>query len=141
MNVTIPVVMVGQTEGEALITEIEGGSTVNATLVDKGLEVYQAGYGDMLSSLDEDIIESSVKIYPNPASESAVVALRLSKSQDMVIEIVDMTGQVVSSRLEKNVEAGRTFHELNTSILSNGVYTVKLSTGSMTISKRLVVRN
>lgn len=141
VNVTIPVVMVGQTEGEALITEIEGGSTINATLVDKGLEVYQAGYGDMLSSLDEDIIESSVKIYPNPASESAVVALRLSKSQDMVIEIVDMTGQVVSSRLEKNVEAGRTFHELNTSILSNGIYTVKLSTGSMTISKRLVVRN
>ena len=41
-NVTIPVIMVGQTEGEALITEIAGGSTVNGTLVDKGLKVFQA---------------------------------------------------------------------------------------------------
>ncbi|MCH2223667.1 MAG: T9SS type A sorting domain-containing protein [Crocinitomicaceae bacterium] len=140
-NVTIPVIMIGQTEGEALITEIEGGSTVNVTLVDKGLEVYQAGYGEMLSSLDEDIIESSVKIYPNPSSESAIVTLRLSNSQDVAIELVDMMGQVVSSRLEKNVEAGRTYHKLNTSILSNGIYTVKLFTGSMMISKRLVVKN
>jgi len=141
VNVTIPVLMVSQTEGEALITEIEGGSTVNATLADKGLEVYQAGYGDMLSSLNEDIIESSVKIYPNPSSEAAVVALRLSKSQDVVIELIDMTGHVVSSRLEKDVEAGRTFHNLNTSVLSNGIYTVKLSSGSTVISKKLVVRN
>ena len=140
-SVTIPAVMIGQTEGEALITEIEGGATVSATFADVGLEVYQAGYGDMLTGLNEGIIESSVKIYPNPSSESAVVALSLTDGQDVTIELIDMTGQVVASRLEKNVEAGRTIHELNTSILASGVYTVKLSTESTTVSKRLVVRN
>lgn len=140
-NVTIPVIMLSQTDGEAIITEIESGSTVNATFADKGLEVYQAGYGDMLSGLDEDIIESSVKIYPNPSGESATVGLHLSQGQDLSIEIVDMMGQVVSSRLEKNVEAGRTSHQLNTSVLSDGTYTLRLSAGSTMISKRLVVSN
>lgn len=141
VNVTIPAIMIGQTDGEALIADIEGGSTVNTTIADKGLEIFQAGYGDMLSNLNEDIIESSVKVYPNPASESALVALRLPESQDVTIELVDMTGQVVYSELQKNVEAGRTFHAVNTSLLSDGIYTVKLSAGSSVVSKRLVVKN
>ncbi|MDG1330938.1 MAG: T9SS type A sorting domain-containing protein [Crocinitomicaceae bacterium] len=141
INVTIPAIMVSQSDGEALITEIEGGSTVSATLVDKGLEVYQADYGDMLSSLNEALIEASVKIYPNPASESTEVAFSLSENQDVTIELVDIMGKVVYSRLEKNVEAGRTLHMINSSLLADGIYTVKLSTESNTISKRLVVKN
>jgi hypothetical protein len=141
VNVTIPTIMVGQSEGEALIAELENGATVSATLVDAGLEVYQAGYGEMVSGLDEDIIEASVRVYPNPASESTMISLSLTESQDMTIELVDMMGRVVFSRVENNVESGTSFHTINTSNLSDGMYTVKLSAGSTVISKRLAVNN
>ncbi|MFK7783822.1 MAG: PA domain-containing protein [Crocinitomicaceae bacterium] len=141
VNVSIPAVMISQAEGEALITELESGSTVNATLVDQGLEILQADYGDLIAGLDEDIIESSVKVYPNPANESAIITLHLSENQDVVIELVDLMGQRVSSRIEKDVEMGRTLHSMNTSTLSNGVYTVRLSAGSSMVTKRLVVQN
>lgn len=140
-NVTIPALMVGQADGEAIISEIEGGATVNATIVDKGLEVHQAGYGEMLSGLNEDIIESSVKLYPNPASEFTMVAVTLAEAQDLSIEVVDMMGQIVWSADKNNVEAGRTVHNINTANLADGMYTVKLSAGSTVVSKRLVVNN
>lgn len=140
-NVTIPSLMISQTDGEAIIAEIEGGATVNATIVDKGLEVYQAGYGEMLSALNEDIIESSVKLYPNPASESTLVALQLTESQDLTIEVVDMMGQVVWSQQKSNVESGRTVHSIQIADMANGMYTVKLTAGATVVAKRLIVNN
>ena len=95
----------------------------------------------MLSGLKEDIIESSVKIYPNPASDHALVALQLTENQDVLIEVVDMMGQIVYSNTELNVEKGRTVHHVNTAELSSGMYTLKLSAGSSVASKRLMVNN
>ncbi len=140
-NVTIPVIMVGQTEGEALITEITGGSTVNGTMEDKGLEVYQAGYGEMLSGIEEDIIASSVKIYPNPANESVIVAIRLAEAQDLSIEIYNSFGQVVQSTTKENVSEGRTVHAMDTEQLADGLYLVKIKAGNSFITKRLVIQH
>ncbi len=141
VNVTIPSIMINMADGEALISEIEGGATVNSTLVDRGLEIFQAGYGDMVSNVAETIIESSVKIYPNPANTTATVALRLSENQDVTIDILNVMGQVVYSTVEKNVAEGRSYHTINTSLLTNGIYTLRLSTGTNAVTKNLVIKN
>jgi hypothetical protein len=141
-NVTIPTIMIGQTEGEALITEIENSATVIGTLVNQGLDIYQADYGDLsLVSLNEDLVESSVRVYPNPASESVFIALQLSEIQDVKIEFINMIGQVVSSTVKKDVDSGRTIHSMKTSALSDGFYTVCLYAGNSMITKSIVVQN
>ena len=141
-NVTIPTIMIGQTEGEALITEIENNTTVIGTLVNKGLDINQAAYGNLSSlSLNEDLIESSVKVYPNPASESVFIALQLSEIKDVKIEFINMLGKIVSSTVKKDVDSGRTIHSIKTSALSDGIYTVCLYAGNSIITKKIVVQN
>lgn len=106
-------------------------------------EVYQAEYAQLSSAgLDESAnVIAAAKIYPNPASDNAKIAIQLVQSQDVMVDIVDMTGKVVYSASLINVEAGRTEHDLNISGLENGIYTVRLSANGSVYSKRLSIQN
>lgn len=106
-------------------------------------EVYQAGYAQLSSAgLEEtDSPVASAKIYPNPASNSAKIAVQLAESQDVLLEVVDMTGKVVRSNELGTVEAGRSVHNFDVDGLENGIYTVRLITEGSMYSKRLAIQN
>ena len=106
-------------------------------------EVYQAGYAT-LSALSTDEMENSVataKLYPNPSNESTVVAYHLTTEQDVKIEVVNALGQIVSSDLVENAEAGRNTYDLNTSMFTNGLYSVRISGPNGMLTKRLSVQH
>ncbi len=106
-------------------------------------EVMQAGYAEVgLVGLEESTPTiASAKIYPNPAYGRATVAFQATQTEDYTIEIMNAMGQVVYTTTLLNIEAGRTTHDLSIQDFANGIYTVRISSATGLISKRLSVQN
>lgn len=80
----------------------------------------------------EDIdVNSSISIYPNPASQ----ILNIEAEGFSSYEIVNMMGQTVQTGILSNGET-----QVNVSTLSNGIYMVRLSNGTAMETVRVVVR-
>lgn len=106
-------------------------------------EVYNAGYAEpgIVANVSEEVNTiASAKIYPNPATDNALVAIQTLENQDVKIEVVNMMGQIVSTLTKENVEAGRTTHNLDVSSLTSGMYTVRISSANGVVSKRLSIQ-
>jgi ELWxxDGT repeat protein len=69
-------------------------------------------------SVKKDFNFSLLKVYPNPANNSVIVALDASLFKS--IQMIDLTGKVVL-----NAEVGNSITRLNVSHLQNGIYLVK----------------
>lgn len=110
------------------------------TLVDRS--VYNAAYAvPGIVGLQENANTiASAELYPNPATEATTVAFQTIENQDVTLELVNMHGQILSTNTLENVPAGRTTHDMDVSGLASGMYTVRISSESGLISKRLVIQ-
>ncbi|MFA5574028.1 MAG: T9SS type A sorting domain-containing protein [Brumimicrobium sp.] len=92
------------------------------------------------SSLNEnEINQSEVIVYPNPASNNVSLILNNMKGEETQIDIVNVAGQSVY----QNVVSGNSNFEvenINTSHLEAGIYIVKVQSGSQTINQKLILR-
>jgi hypothetical protein len=106
-------------------------------------EVMQAGYAEVgLIGLNEnESTISSAKIYPNPAYGKATVAFQATVNEDYTIEVMNAIGQIVYTSTLLNVDAGRTTHDLSIADFADGLYTVRISSATGLMSKRLSVQN
>lgn len=83
--------------------------------------------------------ENNFKLYPNPSSTGAVyIKYDAILGNEIETEVYSMIGKrmKVTSNRVSNSEV-----KLNTSSLSTGIYLVKLSNGSYTTTKKLVINN
>jgi len=84
----------------------------------------------------EEIVENTVSIFPNPASNNATVAFNLIESNEIVIEVVNALGQKVvvqSSRMN----AGENTVTLPVEILTTGLYYVNIKIANEMITEKL----
>jgi hypothetical protein len=81
----------------------------------------------------------SVSIYPNPASVSSNVAIELMNSQSVIVNVYNALGQVVFTENHGSMNAGNHVFNLNTETFKNGVYSVVITTGNGSITKKLSV--
>jgi hypothetical protein len=88
-----------------------------------------------------DIVTSGsaqgVKIYPNPSGEVATVEIALEKQENIRIRIFNLQGQEVAPSVKTNLAKGVQHIDLNTSVLTDGVYYVELL--SETIADRIKI--
>jgi len=105
-------------------------------------EVYQAAYAvpGVVGINESNSTIASAELYPNPASQVTTLAFQTTENQTITIETINAQGQIVASEILEDVASGRTVHNLNTSELTNGMYTVRISSENGLISKRLVVQ-
>jgi thiol-disulfide isomerase/thioredoxin len=82
---------------------------------------------DSLSSAVKEItsIESAL-IVPNPAYESFDLQLSLSKTTEMSLQIIDVTGKTVFQEPSSVFPAGENVRQVDVSTLANGTYFVRL---------------
>jgi len=109
-------------------------------------ELYVAAFssGRILRIVGENIVNTteiplleSFEIHPNPTNGSARIELTTKTSLEIEIQLVDMQGRLVLSRV---VEVNGTHREeLNFADLSTGTYIVNLVSGKRLLSKQLVV--
>lgn len=89
-------------------------------------------------SVDESVVQSSLALYPNPASSSCYVTFTVEEAQKVTIDIVNMQGQIVGSRHVDAVGSEIQYFDLST--LASGVYLVKVASENERAYKRLVIR-
>lgn len=107
------------------ISEAETNGLVNGV---------SAGVEEM--SLEQ--LDATFRVYPNPATEEAVVTIQLSNDSEVSMKIVDLSGKVISER-NYGTLSGISEIAVNTNELGSGVYVIELSVNGERLTKRLVV--
>lgn len=79
-----------------------------------------------------------VNVMPNPSSGNITVQLQTNSDESWQIEVYNSTGSLVLNTGE--MQSGNTVYQNNWSSLSSGLYLLKISQGSKTATKRLVIR-
>ena len=90
-------------------------------------------------SIEELMGISNLTIYPNPASEAAIVSFENTTGTSFDLQLVDQLGRVIMS--QNNIQSmGSNLVNIDLTNLSGGMYSIQLTSNQNTISKRLIVR-
>ena len=82
---------------------------------------------DIMINTDDDFTLENVRLYPNPVTETAQVALVLDEAARTTLEVVNSLGQVVSRQEEGLLISGEHQLDLNTANLHSGVYFLRVT--------------
>ena len=100
-------------------------------LVTSRLFTYLVGGADCATAGVEDISANAVKMYPNPAN--GVVNFSSASNEAIGVTVYDLLGKQV-------MEAQNVQSQLNISSLNPGMYFVKMTQGTSSATKKLVVK-
>jgi len=79
------------------------------------------------------------EIYPNPASGSVNIAFTLFQPGEVTLEVFDVTGRFVTTIEQNLFEEGGNEVSWDASVLNQGIYFIKMKTGSYRAIKRISV--
>ncbi|MEO6903392.1 MAG: T9SS type A sorting domain-containing protein [Bacteroidia bacterium] len=93
-----------------------------------GRGVWEVDISSIITSADQVKAEKILfNIYPNPASTNLNINIHLADKSDIAVDVIDMLGRtILKVSEEKNVAQGLYIQSVNTSLLSNGVYSVRV---------------
>lgn len=118
---------------------------INFVLLDGSGNVVNAwkqGYQETLDyvlSAEETVINvESVRVSPNPTAADATLTLTLEEASDVAIDVVNVSGKLVSTTVLNN-QNGVVTVPVSTVGLVNGMYFVNVKAGNTIVTKRLVV--
>lgn len=84
----------------------------------------------------------SAEVYPNPAGNSGTIVVTLPRDANVEIDILNASGQLVQSVINRKLTAGTTTVELNTAQLAAGYYFIKIKTDKADrMMKKLIVQH
>jgi Secretion system C-terminal sorting domain len=89
---------------------------------------------------EPDVFRASLKIFPNPFSESLVLQYKLERRSAVSVQLISMNGNTTQLIQEKNQPSG-TYSlpfTLDKYQLATGVYTVVFKINGATIAKELI---
>ena len=81
----------------------------------------------------------SVDVFPNPMNENANININLISSQNVTVEVYDVTGALVSTENEGVLSEGQHIVALNSKNLANGMYFVKVTAGQAVETRKINV--
>jgi hypothetical protein len=99
--------------------------------------------GRVLSAQDRGISHSEsyhlAQNYPNPFNPATVIKFHIPKNDHVVMTVHNILGQSMVVLLDQSLDAG--YHEvtMNASILPSGIYFYRLTSGSRTITKKMIL--
>lgn len=97
------------------------------------------GVATVVTDVQSALESSFVKLYPNPSGDFACVSLFLQQEDQIVIRVLDAQGKEVLPTVEENAKPGEHQFVLNTSVLSNGIYFVHVSSSTKKQTIKTVV--
>ncbi|MEL6612239.1 MAG: PA domain-containing protein [Bacteroidota bacterium] len=114
---------------------------VAATSLAELIDHAEATFPPVVASEEEPIADPYrlASVYPNPVSTTATVGFTLPTSEDAHVEVFDLLGRRVATLADGLRAAGEHRVTLNAAGLPSGVYVVRLSTPSATLTERVTV--
>jgi hypothetical protein len=93
----------------------------------------------LYTSIDEIEILEDLIVYPNPAEDMAFMQMNLSNDAQVQISLVNMLGQVISSRNYGRVSGNQIF-PVGVENLQSGLYTIQIQIDNKVTSRKLTVK-
>jgi hypothetical protein len=87
--------------------------------------------------IEDAISESNLNIYPNPTSSTSTIAINLTESAPVTMEVYNAIGSLVFSNGTKTMNAGSQELLFDGSDLPNGIYIINLVIGDELITKKI----
>ena len=81
----------------------------------------------------------SMDVYPNPATNTANVALKLNSAADVTMEVYNVAGQLAFSMPSEKRNAGTSVSSVDVSNFANGTYFMKITVGNEVLTKKFTV--
>jgi hypothetical protein len=95
---------------------------------------------EKVSGTNDPLNETALQVYPNPASTELNLVVNLDKTTDeLLVELFDVTGKVVSSEIRRNFKSDNI--KLNTAKLNTGIYVAKITSADGYSTKKVVINN
>ncbi len=82
---------------------------------------------------------ANTSLYPNPAKNSAVLSISMSKTSQVQIDVMNTIGQIVKT-VSTSANVGENNIAINLDGLASGVYMVNVKAGDAKTTKKLVIQ-
>ncbi len=89
--------------------------------------------------IDEESNVSDLRIYPNPFNNEATIEFNLEETQNIAVNVFDVTGKVVQSFPNSVYSAGNYKLNVDGSALQNGLYYVNIVSDDAVITRKLIL--
>ncbi len=89
--------------------------------------------------IDEIQNVAEVKMYPNPVNEIATVAITLAENAQVTLDIFDITGKLVNTVYNEEMNAGQNNVSINVTELPAGLYFTTIRSGKYNKTMKMVV--
>jgi len=90
--------------------------------------------------LEDPVVAGSLIVYPNPNSGSFRMEFTTTGNGEVLLQLCDMHGREVYSGTV-HAPGGRFVKEINTGIASYGIFTLKITMDSQTLTQKVVIYN
>ena len=90
-------------------------------------------------SVENETLNNSLQVFPNPTTGNLNVSLDIEKSSDLIFKVVDIQGKVVYNERIENTLIGLNQNELQLGNLSNGVYFLQVLTDGAQLTRKIVI--
>lgn len=114
-----------------------GAGTYTVTVTDNNGCTATATYTLVSVGLANTDAASVVKLFPNPATNAVQLQISLAQSDDLTVQLADVTGKLVMEQYLGEI-SDKTF-TLNLSTIASGVYYIRLSGNNVNTVQRLVI--
>ena len=92
-----------------------------------------------ITSVEDPLAGSYLKVYPNPASNQAMLKASFSSNVQGTVQLMNSYGQVVATVQEGNFHAGDNMIQIDLSEYANGIYFVKVDTDKGALTQKVIV--
>jgi len=126
--------LVGQSHGMIKFTVID--SSGNNLYIDD-VNIVNAPVGISTPSLDEYVTQ----IFPNPGMGNAQLTFGLFKSEDVTVELLDVTGRVIGNKYLGTKQAGEYtlgLNEISGVTFSSGIYLIRIQAGNSSAFRKWI---
>lgn len=83
-------------------------------------------------------IKNKLKMYPNPTMDNTTLVFNLDQTSDVTVNVYNISGMLVLSSSNKNVEAGAQEFVIDSSNLPKGTYIVKVNAGILNETAKFI---
>ena len=89
--------------------------------------------------LQDSDLANSLSLYPNPNDGQFTLSFEFSKSKDVTIEVLDVTGRIIYSEKATAISSYR--KDLDLTSAESGMYQVRIITNDGVVTKKIVVQH
>lgn len=119
---------------------LKNGVMVNFVPFKPSKEKVFAGSPKSIKQSDNDKVLNNVKVYPNPVADHLNLSYSISKDANVIIKIMDVLGNEVTTLLTERLSAGEQSNSFNiASRLNSGFYFIRVSVSGETVTKRISI--